>query len=157
MLCWFQALWNWQKGRGQLWIGEHPSKSKIWKETAVRRILNDSWNSEDTNSQSGNQMSYHHNIDVLRQEKRCSNVQVWQQSVLKHATQQMMMNAKGRFSRLVASKHIPCPVTGCGNYYTSTTALRLHMMKKHPDEPRRTRPSTDARSARQSGNIDSDY
>ena len=100
-------------------MGEHPSKVQMWKETAIRRMLNDSWNSE----KSGNQMSYYHTIDLLRQEKQCSNVQTWQRAVLKHATQQMLIDAKGRFSCLVASKHIPCPVTGCGNYYTSTTAL----------------------------------
>ena len=118
-----QELWNWQKGRGKLWMGERPSKSKMWKETAVRRMLNDSWKSEETNSQSGNKVSYYHTIDILKDEKRCNIVQVWQQSMLKHATQQMMLDAKGRFSCLVASKPIPCPVTGCGMYYTSTTSL----------------------------------
>ena len=74
MLLWLQELWNWQTKGGTLWIGEHPSKSQIWKETAVRRMLNDSWNSEDTSSQTGNQISYYHSIDILRQEKRCGNV-----------------------------------------------------------------------------------
>ena len=82
-------------------------------------MLNDSWTSE----QSGNQMSYYHIIDFLRHEKQCSNVQTWQRAVLKHATQQMLIDAKERFSCLVASKHIPCAVTGCRMYYTSTTSL----------------------------------
>ena len=76
---------------------------------------------------------------------------------MKHATQQMLIDAKERFSCLVASKHIPCPVTGCGMYYTTTTSLRSHMMKKHPHEPRRTRTVTDTVVARKPGNLESDY
>ena len=45
MLHWLQELWTWQKERGKLWIVEHPSKVQMWKETAIRRMLNDSWNS----------------------------------------------------------------------------------------------------------------
>ena len=116
-------------------------------------MLNDCWNSE----QSGNQMSYYHMIDLLRQEKQCSNVQTWQRAVLKHATQQMLIDAKERFSFLVASKHIPCPVTGCGMYDTTTTSLRSHMMKKHPHEPRRTRTVTDTAIALTSGKLESDH
>ena len=116
-------------------------------------MLNDSWNSE----QSGNQMSYYHTIDILRQEKQCSHVQTWQRAVLKHATQQMLIDAKERFSCLVASKHIPCPVTGCGMCDTTTTSLRSHMMKKHPHEPRRTRTVKDTVVALKSGNLESDY
>ena len=138
-------------------MGEHPSKSQIWKGTAVRRMLNDSWNSEETNSNSGSQMSCYHIIDVLRQEKPCSKAQVLQQPALRHTTQQMMMNAKGRFSCLVASKYIPCPVTGCGMYYTTTTSLRTHMMNKHPQEQRRTRSATDTGNSLISGTISPDY
>ena len=125
----------------------------MWKETAIRRMLNDSWNSE----QSGNRMSYYHTTDLLRQEKQCSNVQTWQRAVLKHATQQMLINAKERFSCLAASKHIPCPVTGCGMYYTTTTSLRSHMMKKHPHEQKRTRTVTDTAVALTSGKLESNH
>ena len=102
-------------------------------------------------------MSYYHTIDLLRQEKQCSKVQTWQRAVLKDATQQMLIVANGRFSCLVASKHIPCPVTGCGMYYTTTTSLRSHMMRKHPHEPRRTRTLTDTAVALKSGKRDSYY
>ena len=139
MLQWLQELWTWQRDRGKLWIGEHPSSVQLWKETAIRRMLNDSWSS----NQSGIQMVYYHTIELLNNERQDHSVQTWQKAVLKHATQQMLMKAKGRFSCLVASKHIPCPVTGCGMYYTTTTSLRTHMMNKHPQEQRRTRSVTD--------------
>jgi hypothetical protein len=56
MLQWMQEMWTWQKERGKLWMGEHPSKVQMWKEVSIRRMLNDSWSSE----QPGNQMKYYH-------------------------------------------------------------------------------------------------
>ncbi len=146
MLQWLQELWTWQRERGKLWIGEHPSNIQLWKETAIRRMLNDSWSS----NQSGIQMVYYHTIVLLNNERQDYRVQTWQKAVLKHATQQMLIDAKERFSCLVASKQF------CGMYYTTTTSLRSHMMQKHPHEPRRTRTVTDTVVAQKSGNLESD-
>ncbi len=66
MLQWLQELWTWQRDRGKLWIGEHPSNVQLWKETAIRRMLSDSWSSE----QSGIQMVYCHTIELLNSEDK---------------------------------------------------------------------------------------
>ena len=71
MLHWLQELWTWQKERGKLWIGEHPSKVQLWKETAVRRMLNDSWSSE----KSGIKMTYYNTIELLQSEGQCKKME----------------------------------------------------------------------------------